>query len=91
MEVPARELGSGVDRIDLRPRHRPDRWLARAIPTNQHTSGGRGVAQRHGMAAQPTARLAAVHPPTLEKLFDAIGEVFEFQRAGQERLAFVRR
>ena len=35
------------------------------------------------MAAQPAPHLAAVHPPTLEKLFDAIGEVFEFSAPGR--------
>ncbi len=84
MEVPARELESGVDRIDLWPRHRPDRRLPRAVPTHEHPAGRarRSAATRDGGRARAPPRGSPSADPRESLRCDRQGLGIHARRAG---------
>ena len=66
VEVAARQLDAGVERIDLGTRHGPDDRLARAAPADQHSAGQRRIAEGVGVDAEGLARLGRIEPAAVE-------------------------
>ena len=76
MQISTRELETSIARVDLGSRHRPDRWLPRAVPLNQDRSGRGGVPEAIGVVlAKRPPSLAVFHRRAIKERAQASGQV----------------
>src|SRR5205823_5358285 len=76
VQISTRELETSVARVDLGSWHRPDRWLPRAVPSNQDRTGRGGVPEAIGVVlAKRPPRLAVFHRRATEERVQASGQV----------------
>ena len=75
MQVSAGELGTGIEGVNLRCRHGPDRRPLGAIPSDQHAASQRGVAEGVGVDAKRVAGLVGARRPPREELVEAVRQL----------------
>jgi hypothetical protein len=81
MEIPSCKLESRLCRIDVRCRHRPDRRLPGAIPSQHDTAGRGSVPERVRVDTQSVANFAVRQLPAVEECLEPVGEILRERSA----------